>query len=169
MSNTISLSPSTKNAIEQAKQHTLACKGRFQLTFSFVPDDKLDYSPSSTTRTPLRIATHVAMSNFTFAGIIKMDPPKESDMEAIKAMMAEKEASITTREQALAMLEESTDAVLAALDGCNDDTIDAMIPTPVFTAPMTFWMNLPARHMDNHASQIDYIQTVWGDMDWHMG
>ena len=33
---------------------------------------------------------------------------------------------------------------------------------------MSTWVNLPGMHMDNHAAQIDYLQTIWGDLANHM-
>jgi len=168
MSTTLSVSPSTQASIEECKKHLQMCKHRFQTTLSFVPDDKLTYSPAPTSKSALRIAAHTALSNYTFASIIRRDPRPEMSFPEMLAIMAEKEKAVTTRQEALDMLEASTAEVIAALDGITDETIKSEIPTPVFTAPMMFWMYLPARHIDNHASQIDYLQTMWGDMDWHM-
>ncbi len=167
MNTAVANSPSTQAAIDQAKQRTQMCKHRFETTFGFIPDDKLDYAPSPTTKTPLQIAAHTAMSNFVFASIIRREPPTKPFAE-IQAEMAQKEAALTTRAQVLETLARSVQAVNDALDAITDETVGIDVPTPVFTAPMSFWMDLPSRHMDNHAAQIDYIQTVWGDMDWHM-
>lgn len=171
MSTTLSNSPSTQAVIDQTLQTLAMCRQRFEKTFSFVPDDKLNYQVSETTKTPLRIAAHTALSNYNFANIIRGNMPGQMDPEAMKQMMidvAAKEAAITTREQALELLAASVADVEAAVKEVNDSTVGQDVPTPFFTAPMPFWMNLPARHMDNHAAQIDYIQTIWGDMDWHM-
>ena len=59
-------------------------------------------------------------------------------------------------------------AVHAALDALTPERIDSIVETPVVTRPMPFFMNLPGIHMGNHAAQIDYLQTIWGDMDFHM-
>lgn len=168
MSTIISVSPQTQAAIDQCKKTTLENKHRFETTLSFVPDDKIGFKPSDTARSALQLAAHVAFSNDSFAMIIRREMPTSGDLSEVFRKQQEAEAAITTRAEAIAKLEDSTNAVLAAIDTINDETIGVDVPTPVFTAPMTFWMYLPARHLDNHAAQIDYLQTIWGDMEWHM-
>ena len=72
-----------------------------------------------------------------------------------------------TREEAIAAINASSKEIHAALDSIYDGNVNAEIAMPFMSAPMTFWMNLPAMHFSNHAAQIDYLQTIWGDMDWH--
>jgi hypothetical protein len=33
---------------------------------------------------------------------------------------------------------------------------------------MAIWAILPGLHMGNHAAQIDYLHTIWGDVTDHM-
>lgn len=168
MSTAMNVSPATQQAIESCKKNLAQIRHRFETTLSFVPDDKLNYKPSETAKSPIQIAAHVALSNYTFANIIRQKPPQPADMGAVMEELARKEAAITTKEQAVQALGESIEDVHSALDALTDETIGVEVPTPFFTAPMIFWMYLPARHIDNHASQIDYIQTIWGDMEWHL-
>ncbi len=108
-------------------------------------------------------------ANRFFVGIIRQTPlPEGVPFEVLRAEGQKQEHAITTREEAVRLIEESTTAIHEALDGLTPSEVEAMITTPVFTAPMEFFMNLPGRHMDNHASQIDLLQTCWGDMDWHI-
>jgi DinB superfamily len=166
MSATLSVSPQTQAAVEACKKNLHMCTHRLKTTFSFVPDDKLDFKPGETCKSALQIIAHCAVSNHNFISIIKRE--MEGDPKERFAESKRKEEAITSKDAALVALDESVAAVAAALDTINDENIGKDIPTPFFTAPMMFWMYLPARHMDNHASQIDYIQTIWGDMDWHM-
>jgi uncharacterized damage-inducible protein DinB len=144
------------------------CTHRLKTTFSFVPDDKLDYRPAETCKSAVQIIAHCAISNYNFISIIKGEMGDGDPSERF-AESKRREEAITTKAAALEALEASVQAVSDALDTVNDENIGIDIPTPFFTAPMMFWMYLPARHMDNHASQIDYLQTIWGDLDWHMG
>jgi hypothetical protein len=161
----MSKSAATQAVIDQCKQRLESCTNRFLATFSHVPDDRLNWSPSETAKTPLQMAAHAALSNFAFAMFIKMEPltnmpgPEERK---------KRESEIDSREKLQAVLAESTKAALAAMDTVTDETIGMDVPSPFFTAPMPFWMDLPSRHIDNHAAQIDYIQTIYGDMEWHM-
>jgi len=40
--------------------------------------------------------------------------------------------------------------------------------SPMGAFPMAFWASLPGLHMSGHATQIDYLQTIWGDLADHM-
>lgn len=168
MSTTLSVSPSTQASIDQAKERLAGCKHRLLTTFSFVPDDKLGYTVSTTTRSPLRIAAHAGLSNYFFAGIIRGTAEFGPDAMAAIEEAEKKELDVTTRQQAIDIIEQSTMEVIAAIESLTDETAVKTVVTPILTAPMAFWTDLPARHMDNHAAQIDYIQTIWGDKDWHM-
>jgi hypothetical protein len=163
MSATAEISP----AVVQAKQTTVATKNRLLNTFSFVPDEKLNFTAAESCKSPLRIVAHCGLSNHFFLMIIRGEELPPMTPELMEAATA-REKAITTREAAIAAVEESTAAVLAALDELTPEQVASVVETPIFTAPMAFWMNLPGRHMDNHAAQIDFIQTCWGDMDWHM-
>lgn len=169
MSTTYAVSPTTQATIDAALTNLEMCKGRFLFTFSFIPDDKLGYTPGGKAKTPLRIAAHVACSNSVFAMIIRGETPPVRSEQDVDAMMEQKETAITTRQQAIDTLENSTAEVIAAIKSLTDETVNRIVETPIITAPMGFWMNLPARHLDGHASQLDYIQTTWGDTEWHFG
>jgi hypothetical protein len=40
--------------------------------------------------------------------------------------------------------------------------------SPMGSLPMAVWMRLPSLHTSSHASQMDYLQTIWGDLADHM-
>ena len=165
MSTTAPVSP----AIEMSKRVTAMGKDRLLKTLSFVSDDKLTWSPEPTSKCALRIAAHCGISNRMFVAIIKRTPfPEDFSMADALAQGKLDEEKIETREQAIALIESSTAAVIEALEAVSPEDVHSDVVTPVFTAPLMFFMNLPGRHMDNHASQIDYIQTCWGDLEWHM-
>jgi len=169
MSSTSTISPATRATIDQCQTYLTSVKGRLLTTFAAVPDDKLNWKPSPTAKSAIQLAAHAANSNFSLSRMIRRDPAPVGSMEELHEAMAKAEAAITTREQLIETLEKSTAEVIAALSTLDDESIVAIVPSPFFTAPMSFWMNLPARHIDNHAAQIDYLQTIWGDQEWHMG
>ncbi|HWD41447.1 MAG TPA: DinB family protein [Fimbriimonas sp.] len=169
MSTTVAVSPATQAAIDQCKQNLMMGKSRLLMTLSFVPEDKLAYQPCETAKSAIAIAAHVALSNYFFASMIRGENPWEGiDMEKMQAERKQKEAALDTREKVAEELEKSTALVASALDGITDEVYTSVLQTPVMTAPMGFFMTIPGRHMDNHASQIDYLQTMWGDMEWHI-
>ena len=138
-------------------------------TLSFVPDDKLPWSPSPTSRSPLWIAGHCGGANQAFAtgirGEILAMPEGETDFSK---MVWETGRGTATREEAVRSVEESTAAVLAALDALTPEAAAGMVQTPLGPMPMAFWITIPGLHMMGHARQLDYLQTIWGDIHDHM-
>lgn len=155
-------------AIERSKAQVVNCKDRLLKTFAAVPDDKVTWSPSPTAKSALRIVAHIGVTNFGFTGLLRGQESQFASFEELFAYFDHEEAKITSREQAVKLIEDSSNAVLAALDELSEEKMASEVKGPFGTMPMTFWMALPGRHADNHASQIDYLQTIWGDLGIHM-
>ncbi|MBM3500571.1 MAG: DinB family protein [Armatimonadetes bacterium] len=153
---------------QQAK--TFANNGKEALlkTFACVPEDKLNWQPAGTAKTALQIAAHAAVPNPLFAALIRGEGFPKASAEEVFAQQAAAEAALTTRQQVVELIERSTVEVEAALDALTPELMATTIETPFLTAPMTFFMTLPGLHLYTHASQIDYLQTIWGDMEFHM-
>lgn len=152
--------------IGQAKQSIVMGKERFLKTFSFVPDDKLNWSPTPTAKSALRIAAHVGLSNQGMAGIVRGEKFPFASMKEMFEDVEPAEKAITTREQAIKQIEDGTSMALAALDALTPERLaaDAGLPMPM---PMGQFIMIIGMHMLNHAAQIDYLQTCWGDMENH--
>ncbi|MBM3123307.1 MAG: DinB family protein, partial [Chloroflexi bacterium] len=148
---------------QQAK--AFADNGRDALlkTLACVPDDKLNWQPAETAKTALQIAAHAALPNSLFAALIRGEGFPRVPAEEVFAQQAAAEAALTTRQQVVQLIERSTVEVGAALDALTPELMASTVETPLLTAPMTFFMTLPGLHMYTHASQIDYLQTIWGD------
>lgn len=58
------------NPIEIAKHSTAENAEIFLRNFSHVPNDKLNWSPTSTSKSPIRIAAHAALYLSRFAQMI---------------------------------------------------------------------------------------------------
>lgn len=155
--------------IEAAKKNTKANLDRLLRTFSFVPDDRQTWSPSPTAKSAVQIVAHCAVSNGAFAKIIAGFQFSPASPQEIFAAMEVEEKKLNTAEAAREALIKSVEPVYEALDKLTPEQIGAKVRTPFMTARMPFFMNVPALHMGNHASQIDYLQTCWGDTDPHFG
>ena len=136
--------------------------------FSHVPDDKLDWSPAPTAKSALAIVAHCAEANEAFAKVIRGEelPRMESKEEALQNIR-ESGRDAVSREEAVRQLEETTAAVIAAMDQVRPDQLDTMPDSPFGPMPFRFWLSLPGRHTLGHKYQIDYLQTIWGDLDFH--
>jgi hypothetical protein len=155
--------------ITSAKRSTKANLRHLLHTFSFVPEDKVNWSPSTTAKSALRIVAHCAVSNGAFAAIIDGEPMTAETFPEIKAKLNEEEKKLATKEAAIDALNGSYTVVISALDRMTPEKAASYVVTPFLKAPMPFFMNLPGMHMGNHAAQIAYLQTCWGDLDPHFG
>jgi len=164
---TIHLSTPARALIESAAGSAQGSKDRLVYVFSFVPDHKLKFKPSSDAKSALEIMAHVAVCNRPFAEILRGKINGSTSMEVFERYRNE-EASLTTRADVLAALEESHAPLMSALRDLADDAVSAYVETPGLSRPMTFFMNLPSLHYIAHTGQIEYLQTIWGDLDFHV-
>jgi hypothetical protein len=140
----------------------------FLKTFSFVPDDKLNWTPSPNAKSAIRIAAHTALYAGNFAKMIRNRKLPTDDIPAFVARMEAAEQALTNRTEMESLFRKNTDEVIAALDTLTPEAIGATLDSSLgWTMPMTFLMNLPGLHAMCHAGQIDYLQTCWGDQDVH--
>jgi uncharacterized damage-inducible protein DinB len=156
--------------VSQAKKQLEASTARLLKLLSFVPDEKLDWSPSATSKSALRIITHVARSDRSFTNLIAGTMPAATPtMEEFFTDLHKADPSIASRTSAVTLLQESTTQLLAALDTVTVETLEAPCDTPVGTYPTSFWIGIANEHRVTHTGQLEYLQTVWGDLDNHMG
>ncbi|CAN5668084.1 hypothetical protein BH11ARM2_BH11ARM2_00540 [soil metagenome] len=95
----------------------------------------------------------------------KLDMP--SDPAEASAMFRNGGKDAKTREEAVKSVEDSTSAVLAALDSITEERAASSPDSPFGPIPFAFWMQVPPMHMTGHARQLDYIETIWGDVQDH--
>jgi len=146
--------------IQMAKNYAKMSLNRLSRCLSFVPEERRYWSPSETSKTPQRIAAHVSFSNSRFAAVLRGDPmPYRSARETANEIYAI-ETSISDWDETLAHLAQSSEEALEAFDRLDPARL-------VVDPKVAFVLMLIGRHADGHASQIDYLQTVWGDTDDH--
>jgi hypothetical protein len=149
------------------KERALEEMEYFLHTLSFVPADKLTWSPTPTAKSALQIAVHVAAYSGRFASIIAAGKFPVKTGAEFRAEVEEAMQGITSVEQAEAMLRQGIADTCAALDNVKPEQIDSMIDSPQGQTPFLFFMKVPAMHLEMHAGQIDYLQTCWGDQEVH--
>jgi hypothetical protein len=159
-----------QETIQQAKENFLRAKARLAHALATTPDDRIDWSPSPTSRTPLQQVAHAAvaihniqetLSGRTFA----VPTPEEADRG-----FREEERQYKTREQVLDLLERHGAAYVAWLDALTPEQLATPVTMPfgMGELPVGAGLGFPADHANFHTAQIDYIQTIYGDHDWHM-
>lgn len=130
---------------------------RLTAAFQSVPDDKLAWSPAPSGRNSLQIVAHVCAVSERLAGVFRGE----------QAELTHREEEITERNPAAQWLETSAQNLLAGLGALTPERIAADVPTPFGTMPMRRVMLMAGVHLFGHASQIDYLQTLWGDGEMH--
>ena len=158
-----------KETVADCQARVKTATDRLAKTFEFVPDGKLKWSPSKTARSALAIVAHCIMANRMFAMMIRGEQisPMPTPEQA-HASSRQFEATITDRAEAVRQLEASSQEVVAAIGTMTAKRFGGSPNSPFGPMPMPVWMSLPGGHMDNHAAQIDYLQTTWGDLTDHM-
>jgi hypothetical protein len=157
-------------AIERAKAEFLGAKGRLMHALATTPDERLNWSPSPTARTPIQQVAHAAIAiknlNDTLDG--RTFPVPVGNVA--DAGFRQEERAFTTREEVIDLLEGHSAAYVAWLDGLTPDRLDSMVTLPFGPGqlPMRECLAFPPMHTVVHAGQIQYIQTIYGDRDWHM-
>jgi len=155
--------------IQESKQLFQMSLDRIKRILASTPDDRLLWTPSPTARTPLAEVVHAANSirhiHTAMMGTRYATPTMaEADAEFLAL-----EAGFTTREEALALLEKNSAAYIEWLDQLTEDKLSFMVPLPfnLGEAPLSFMLLMPAWHTNDHAAQMDYIQTCYGDRSWN--
>ena len=133
-----------------------------------VPDDKLNWAPSESTRSPLQIAAHCGVGNNLFAQYLRGENPGQGmDPKDVFRRIKLAELQVKTRNECIEHVQASVKGLFDALDLLTDEEIESDSQTPFGPRPMRFWISYPASHMLGHTYQINYLQCMWGDSDMH--
>ena len=149
------------------KQRTTEALASFLLDLSFVPPDKLHWSPTPTAKSAFQIAAHCAGYSGNFAWVIREGRFPCTGLE-FQAKANAAIDSVTTIEEAETMLRRGIADTIAAMDTVKWEQVGGILDTPALgSTPFTFFLTLPAMHLTNHGAQIDYLQTCWDDQEVH--
>ena len=137
--------------------------------FSFVPDDKLNWRPAPTAKPAIQIVAHCAIVSDLFAQAItgNLPDPMPSPAEFF-ASVTSMEETPTSRDEVVALMEKNTALLANAIDSVPDDALGSSPHSPFGPLPMPFWLEMAGAHIAGHAGQLEYLQTIWGDLDNHM-
>ena len=159
--------------MEASKQRAVSGMEMFLRNFSHVPDDKLHYSPTPTSKSALRVAAHTALYAGRFAKMIRDRRLPVPDNMTLTEWLAQRDAeeiAITSREEIETVFRAGTSEVLKALDTLTPEDIESSLDSGQgWSMPMTQLMALPGWHATLHLGQIDYLQTCWDDQEVYVG
>ena len=141
-------------------------KERFLKTFGAVPADKQNYTPAEGAKTPIQLGAHIAVSNNGFAEMFEGGDEAMPEMDVMMKMMARAEAKIDTAEKVVAAVEESHARLVASINNISAEKLES--PAPFGDMKIADMIFYPGTHYQCHASQVDYVQTCYGDHEFHM-
>jgi len=157
-----------EDVISEAKAELLRAKSRIVTALTTTPDDKIGWSPAPTARTPIELVAHSALGISGIQEVLAGKPFPFSDMTAADTEFRAAEKEFATREQALGLLEKNTAAYVAWLDTLTAEQIGATFTEFGRPIAMASAITFAADHLRNHAAQLEYIQTIYGDREWRM-
>src|SRR5437660_12730870 len=134
-----------ESVVASCKESAVKGMEYFLRNFSFVPDDKLTWTPTPTAKSAIRIAAHTALYAGRFARMINdRKLPGSDNLTEWLAQRNAEEAAITSRMEMESIFRNGTDEVIAALDSLTPEAIGTILDSGLgWTTPMTRLMNLP--------------------------
>ena len=156
------------NLIQTTIDELNQISNRLLRDFSKVPDDRLNWAPSATARTPLAIFAHCGFSLGFIGRTLEGTPYPAPTMEQADAEFLEMEKTVLTRERALQLWEDSLAKYVAILQELREEDLASTVTLPfsLGAAPMHYMIGMGAVHTREHVAQLEYIQTIYGDREW---
>ena len=113
-----------ESLVASCKESAVRGMEEFLKDLSFVPDDKLTWTPTPTAKSAIRIAAHTALYAGRFARMIKDGKlPGSDNLTEWLAQRNAEEAAITSRTEMESIFRKGTDEVIAALDSVPPEAI----------------------------------------------
>lgn len=137
-------------------------------TLSFVPADKLTWKPSPTAKSALEIAAHIGVTLMSLSALFEKRGAKPITVQELLDQLKSEEAKYTTLDSVQALIQRGAERMTKALEAIPASAIEnESIDTPFGTRPLKRFIFVPESHTHEHAAQIDFLQTVWGDVTPH--
>jgi len=141
---------------EAAARFTEKSGAEMLLTLARTPDDKLEWKAEPTARTAMDFVRECAVHCDEWAQLLELfEWPHEFRTRV---------GSILTREEAVLEMNASVARLAEAIRAVPDGKLDQMLKVPWEEAPIGCWVTYAAGHNQYHIGQMNFIQTLYGDM-----
>lgn len=137
-------------------------------TFSAVPDDKLAWKPLDNGRTALDLFGEAAQTAATVEQLVTSRGEIKPSRETMQQLAPQRAA--WSKQDALDALETNHSALLKAIETLSDEELAQPITLAMgggMTMPLAGWTMMAYRTYTSRFAQINYIQTLYGDMESH--
>jgi hypothetical protein len=159
-----------REVVEKAKAEFLQAKEGLLHALETTPDDRINWSPSDTARSPLHIVAHCAVGGKAMIGNLKGDTFSIPTTAESYVYFRETEQAFTTREQVAEAWDSFEKEYFAWLDQLTPERYESMMDLPfgLGSMPTSMGIAVMPMHINWHTAQIHYIQTIYGDFDSHL-
>ena len=156
------------NTVRLAIQEFNQAAEQLVRVFKNTPEDRVAWSPSATARTPIQLVAHSAFSIGFIGEMLLGTPYPAKTMAEADAQFLEMEKSITTAEAALKLLQDRRESHISLLESLTESQLEESVAAPfgLGSVPMRLAITFPAGHTRGHTSQLEYLQTIYGDREW---
>ncbi len=137
-------------------------------TFNAVPDDKLHWRPLDQGRSAMDLFGEAAQTANFVGQLVESRGESKPTREMFGQMREERAA--WSRQDAISALETNHAALISAIESCSDEDLAQPITLAMgggMTMPLAGWAMMAYRTYISRFAQINYIQTLYGDMDSH--
>lgn len=153
---------------QKTKQNLIQITDRMIQLLDLTPEDKLNWSPSPTSRTPVQLVGHAAGTLSVILDMLKTKRvPPVSDHAALDAHLREMESKMTSKSDVTALMKRNRDEFASYIDSLDEAGLAEEAPSLRGPAPRVEGITFAVWHTSVHVSQLEYVQTIWGDRDWH--
>lgn len=158
------------NTIQQSRDSFTQARDQMLAFFANVPDDRLNWSPAATARTPVELVAHTACAVEKMNDMLDGRTFAEPNSATADVYFRGMESEFKSREEVTALLNKNSEAFLKWLDAMPAERLDEEVTLPfgMGKAPLSFVLPFMAEHVRWHAAQMEYLQTAYGDRDWHL-
>jgi len=159
------------NVIESTQAQLMQSKDRMAQLLAVTPDDRLNWQPSPSGRSILQIVAHSANALGNIALQLQGVPFAIPTSREANEQFLVRDAAYTEREEVANLLEAKCAEYVGFLATVRLEDLDRMLALPfgLGQAPLGYFMTMGNLHTLGHIAQIEYIQTLYGDHDWHTG
>lgn len=159
------------NPLEMAEANLVRTKDRMLELLAATPDDRLNWRPSPSARSIIEVVAHSAMALRNIATQMRGTAFVTPTSAEANRQFREHDAQFTSREEVAAKLEAECAFFVECLRAMTPSDLERQVAMPfgLGNAPAAVFVNAGANHTQGHIGQIEYIQTLYGDQDWHTG
>lgn len=157
--------------INTTRQELTEAIDRLLSLIEATPDDRLNWRPSESSRSILEVGAHIANALSNIQTQMEGTPfPVPTSNEA-DAAFRQHDRLFSTRIQVTEEIVRCRDNYFLFLDGLEEADLNRMVTFPfgMGQGPIRAFIVAGPRHTYGHIAQIEYIQTIYGDHDWHYG